>query len=284
MTQMKRLERLVKSALVHPASCPSPHNQRICTSFQESLLKRATLCLLQRRVAVGLFSLDTFEQLSASRPILTFTEPCSISVAGGGRRRGHPFRVGRPRDSVSRHPGRRRKSGAIVGVAVIGGRHRRILCPPQGAAIPRVIRRRRRGRWGQGSAIVRVERRGHETVSSGSRRRGWRVRGAGGGHSIRARPIFLVIIDHAVPIPLAVVGTVGVHRPSRGRWWQGRGGVARGHRPNATPHETRWGGVRPIARVAGGPVATVVWGRRWVLFFSIVSGAALGNLDMDAFS
>lgn len=110
------------------------------------------------------------------------------------------------------------------------------------------------------------------------------MRGAGGGHSIRASPILLVIIDHAIPIPLAVVGTVRVHGPSRGGRWQGRGRVARGHWPNTAPHETRWGGVRPVARVAGGPVATVVWGRRWVLFFSIVSGAALGNLDMDAFS
>lgn len=228
--------------------------------------------------------LATCEQPFASRPILTFTEPCSISVAGGGRRRGHPFRVGRPRNSVSRHPGRRRESRAIVGVAVIGGRHRRILYPPQGAAIPRVIRGRRRGRWGEGSPIVRVERRGHETVSSGGRRRGWGVRGAGGGHSIRAHPILLVIIDHAVPIPLAVVGTVGVHGPSRGGRWQGRGGVTRGHRPNAAPHETRWGGVGPVSWVAGGPVATVVWGRRRVFLFSIVSGAALGNLDMDAFS
>lgn len=110
------------------------------------------------------------------------------------------------------------------------------------------------------------------------------MRGAGGRHSIRARPILFVIVDHAVPIPLAVIGTVRVHGPSRGGRWQGRGGVARGHRPNAAPHETRWRCVRPITRVAGWPVATVVRGRRWVLLFSIVSGAALGNLDVDAFS
>lgn len=110
------------------------------------------------------------------------------------------------------------------------------------------------------------------------------MRGAGGGHSIRARPILFVIIDHAVPIPLAVVGTVGVHGPSRWGRWEGRGRVSRGHRPNATPHKARRGSIGSVARVAGGPVATMVWGRRWILLFSIVSGAALGNLDMDAFS
>lgn len=108
--------------------------------------------------------------------------------------------------------------------------------------------------------------------------------GAGGGHAIRTSPILLIVIDHAISIPLAIVGTVRINGPSRGRWWQRRGRVTWGHRANAASHETRWRRLMPVSWIAWGPIATMVWGRRRVLLFSIMPGAALGNLDMDAFS
>lgn len=45
-----------------------------------------------------------------------------------------------------------------------------------------------------------------------------------------------------------------------------------------------WGRLRPLSWVARGPIATPVWRWRGVVLPFVMSGAALRNLDMDAFS
>lgn len=220
------------------------------------------------------------------RPILTFSGPRSISVACRRWRR-QPFCVGVPGtwNSVSRDTGNRRESGALVGVAVTGGGHRRTRRSPERAAISGVVRRRRRR---EGTTLIWIKRCGHKTVSDD----GWRRRGRRrsprtlvlvGGHAIRTGSIFLIIIYHAISVPLTIIGTVGIYSPSRRRGWQRGGRVTWRYMAKATSHVTRWRRLVPISWIPRGPIAPTVWGRRGVVLPFVVSGAALWNLDMDAF-
>lgn len=84
---------------------------------------------------------------------------CSISITCRWRRR-QPFceRVPGTWNSIRRDSRNRWESGALVGMAVTGGGHRRSGRSPEGAAFSGVVRRRRRG---DGPTIVRVKRWGY---------------------------------------------------------------------------------------------------------------------------
>lgn len=166
-------------------------------------------------------------------------------------------------------------------MAVTGGGHRCSGRSPEGAAFSGVVRRRRRG---DGPTIVRVKRWGYKAISDDGRgRRGRRRRDAGtlgivGGHAVRAGSILLVVVYHAISIPLGVVRSVRVNSPSGRRGRQRRRRVTRGYMANAASHVTRWGGLMSVPWVSRRPVAAAVWGRRrrrriGILFF--VSGATL---------
>lgn len=225
--------------------------------------------------------------LSQTYSHLHMPRPCLISVACRRWRR-QPVGVGVPGawNSVSRDPGNRRESGALVGVAIAGRGHLRARRSPEGTAISCVVRGRRR--W-EGSTLVRVKRRSHKTISDN----GWwgwgRRRGAGtlvliGGHAIWARSVLLIVIYHAIPVPLALIRTVGINSSSRGRRWQRRGRVTWGYMAEAASHVAGWGRLVSLSWIAWGPIATSVWGRWRIVIPFIMSGAAFGNLDMDAFT
>lgn len=104
-----------------------------------------------------------------------------------------------------------------------------------------------------------------------------------GGDAIRTGSVLLIIIYHAIPLPLALIGTLRVNGSSRGRGRQRGGRVTWGHVADAAPQVAGWGRLRPFSWVAWRPVATPVGRRRRVVFPFVVSGSALGNLNMDAF-
>lgn len=214
---------------------------------------------------------------------------CSIRITCRRRRR-QPFweRVPGTWNSIRRDSRNRWESGALVGMAVTGGGHRRSGRSPEGAAFSGVVRRRRRG---DGPTIVRVKRWGYKAISDDGRGRRGRRRDTGslgivGGHAIRTGSILLVVVYHAISIPLGVVRSVRVNSPSRRRGRQRRRRVTRGYMANTASHVTRWGGLRSVPWVTRRPVAAAVWGRRrrriGILFF--MSGSTLWNLDMNAFS
>lgn len=105
-----------------------------------------------------------------------------------------------------------------------------------------------------------------------------------GGHAVRTSSVLLIVIYHAVSFPVTLIRSFRINCSSRGRRWQRRGGVTWGHMAKAASHEAGWGRLVPLSWVARGPIATPVWGRRWVVFSFILSGTALRNLDMDAFA
>lgn len=105
-----------------------------------------------------------------------------------------------------------------------------------------------------------------------------------GGHAIRTGSIFLIVIYHAISVPLTIIGTVRINSPSRGGGWQRRGRVTWGYMAESASHVTGRGRLMSLSWVARGPIATTVWGRRGVVIPFIMPGAALRNLDVDAFS
>lgn len=163
-------------------------------------------------------------------------------------------------------------------MAITGRGHRRRGRSPEGAAFSGVVRRRR---WGDGPTIVRVNRWGYKAISDNGRGGRGRRRDTGTlgivGHAVRTGSILLVVVYHAISIPLAIVWSVRVNSPSRRRGRQRRGRVTRGHMANAASHVTRWGGLWSVPWVMRRPIATAVWGRRrrriGILFF--MSGTTL---------
>lgn len=205
--------------------------------------------------------------------------PCLISVACRRWRR-QPICVGVPCtwNSVCR---------AIIGVAVTGRGHWCGRRSPKRTSISGVVWGRRR--WRKGPTLIWVERRVRKTVSDD----GWRGRGrrrhAGtlvvvGGHAIRTGSILLIVIYHAISVPLSIVRAIWINCSSRGRGRQRRGGVTWGYVAKTTPHVARWRRLGPLSWITWGPIATPVWGRRGVIIPFFMSGTTLGNLDMDAFA
>lgn len=212
---------------------------------------------------------------------------CLISVACRWWRR-QPFCVGVPGtwNSVCWDPGNRRESGSLIGVTITGGGHWRARQSPEGAAISGVVWGRRR--W-KGATLIWVKRRGHKSVSDNGW--GWRGRRRGTntlvfvrGDAIRTSSVLLIVIYHAVSVPLTIIGTVRINSSSRGRGWQRRGWVTWGYVAEAASQVAGWGRLVPLSWIAWGPIATSVWGRRGVVITFVVSGTALGDLDMDAFA
>ena len=105
-----------------------------------------------------------------------------------------------------------------------------------------------------------------------------------GGNAIRTGSVLLIVIYHAISVPLTLIGTVRVNGSSGGRGRQRRGGVTWGYVTEAAPQVAgRWRLV-PFSWIAWGPIACPVWGRRGVVVPFIMSGTALRNLYMDAFA
>lgn len=105
-----------------------------------------------------------------------------------------------------------------------------------------------------------------------------------GGDAIRTGSVLLIVIYHAVPVPLTLIGTFRINCPSRGRRWQRRGRVTWGDMAETASHIAGWGRLVPLSWIARGPISTPVWGRRGVVIPFIVSRPTLRNLDMDAFA
>lgn len=105
-----------------------------------------------------------------------------------------------------------------------------------------------------------------------------------GSDAIRTGSVLLIVIYHTVSVPLTLVGTVRINSSSRGWGWQRRGWVTWRYMAEAAPQVARRWRLMPLSRIAWGPVAPSVWRRRGVVIPFVMSGTALGNLDMDAFA
>lgn len=259
--------------------------------FQTCFSTKDLVCRTDDKLLMAFFGTDgNFKNFKNSSLPQTYshlhmTGPCLIGIAC---RRWHRqsicIGISGTWNSVCGDPGNRRESGALIGVAITGRGHWRARRSPEGTAISGIVRGRRRR---EGSTLIRVKRRGHKTVSDD----GWRGRGRRGGtsslvlirsHAIWAGSVFLIVIYHAIPVPLTIVRTVRINSSSRGRGWQRRGRVTWGHVAEATSQVAGWGRLMPLSWIVGGPIATPVWGRRWIVLTLIMSGTALRNLDMDA--
>lgn len=99
--------------------------------------------------------------------------------------------------------------------------------------------------------------------------------------SVRTGSVLLIVIYNTVSLPVALIGTLWINWPSRGRGRKGGSWITRGHR--AGPHVAGWGRLRALSWKMWRPIASPVWGRRRrVLFTFFIFRSTLRNLNMDA--